>query len=118
VNLATGGEKLQDAYYTFQEMSDKYGGTPLLLNGQAAAHIQQGRYLEAEEALSNALEKDANDPETLINLVAVSTYLGKPPDVASRYLNQLRDAVPEHPYVRDLDEKENLFNTFSSQLEE
>ena len=33
-------------------------------------------------------------------------------------MNQLRDAVPEHPYVRDLDEKENLFNTFSSQLEE
>jgi hypothetical protein len=33
-------------------------------------------------------------------------------------LNQLRDAVPDHPYVRDLEEKENLFKTFSAQLAE
>lgn len=27
------------------------------------------------------MDKNPNNPETLINLVAVSTYLGKPPDV-------------------------------------
>lgn len=72
---------MQDAFYTFQEISEKYGATPLLLNGQAAAHIQQGRYLDAEDVLKTALEKDPNNPETLINLVAASTYLGKAPDV-------------------------------------
>jgi coatomer protein complex subunit epsilon len=62
-------------------LSEKYGPTPLLLNGQAATHIQQGRFDEAEEALLAALEKDSNNAETLVNLVAVSTYLGKAPEV-------------------------------------
>lgn len=116
VDLAIGGDKIQDAFYVFQELSEKFGTTPLLLNGQAATHIQQGQYLDAEELLLQALDKDPNNAETLINLVAVSTYLEKPPEVAQRYLNQLRDSVPDHPYVLDLAEKEKLFDTFSQQL--
>ncbi|EDQ89865.1 uncharacterized protein MONBRDRAFT_18975 [Monosiga brevicollis MX1] len=115
VGLATGGDKIQEAFYIFQELSDKFGPTPLLLNGQAATHVQQGQYDEAEEALLAALEKDSNNAETLINLVAVSTYMGKAPEVAQRYLNQLRDSAPEHPYVADLAEKEGLFQTFCQQ---
>eukprot|EP00730_Choanoeca_flexa_P005275 TRINITY_DN11917_c3_g3_i2.p1 TRINITY_DN11917_c3_g3~~TRINITY_DN11917_c3_g3_i2.p1 ORF type:complete len:297 (+),score=85.05 TRINITY_DN11917_c3_g3_i2:41-931(+) len=116
VDLALGGDKLQDAFYIYQEMCDKFGSTPLLLNGQAATHIQQARYDEAEESLLAAVDKDPNNPETLINLVAVSTYLGKAPEVAQRYLNQLRDSVPDHPYVKDLAEKEQLFATYNDQL--
>ena len=44
--------------------------------------MQQGRYDEAEEALLSALDKDPNNPETLINLVAVATYTGKAPEVS------------------------------------
>eukprot|EP00045_Choanoeca_perplexa_P003141 m.28859 g.28859 ORF g.28859 m.28859 type:complete len:297 (-) comp11888_c0_seq1:70-960(-) len=116
VDLAVGGDKLQDAFYIYQEMIEKFGATPLLLNGQSATHVQQGRYLEAEDVLLTALDKDPNNPETLINLVAVATYLGKAPEVAQRYLNQLRDSVPEHPYVVDLAEKEQLFETFNDQM--
>ncbi|KAI3455870.1 hypothetical protein Pfo_012533 [Paulownia fortunei] len=75
LNLAVGGSKIQEAYLIFQDFSEKYQMTSLILNGKA----------------------DAKDPETLANLVVCSLHLGKS---SSRYLSQLKLSHPDHILVK------------------
>lgn len=106
---------MQEAYYIYQELIDKYGSTALLLNGQAVTFIGQGKYEEAEAALQEALEKDPNHPDTLVNMIVLSRHTGKGPEVANRYLSQLKDANADHPFIRDLKQKENEFERVCQQ---
>jgi len=114
-NLAVGGEKIQEAYYIYQEMIDKLGSTALLLNGQAVTFLAQGKYAEAETALGEAIEKDPNNPDTLVNMIVLAQHQGKQPEVSSRYLSQLRDLEPGHSFVTKLDQKEADFDRMVKQ---
>jgi len=114
-NMALGGEKIQEAYYIYQEMIDKLGATALLLNGQAVTFLAQGKYTEAESALQEALDKDPNNPETFVNLIVMSQHLGKQPEVSNRYLSQLKDMDPQHSFVVKLQQKEADFERMVKQ---
>ncbi|KAF5298288.1 hypothetical protein FQR65_LT09799 [Abscondita terminalis] len=116
INVALGGDKLQDAYYIYQELVDKFGSSPILLNGQAVTFIGQGKYEEAEAALQEALDKDSNYPDTLINLIVLSQHTGKGPEVANRYLSQLKDKNSSHPFLSDLKQKEEEFERICQQF--
>jgi len=113
INLAMGGEKLQEAYYIFQELIDKYGVTALLLNSQSVCYIGQGEYTKAEDTLQDALEKDSNDIDSLINSLFVSSHLKVSVDVAKRQFNMLRNAYPNSDFIENYTKKEAEFDTLS-----
>jgi len=116
VYLAQGGEKISEAQAIFQELMEKYGPTVALLNGLALGLMQQKRYTEAEKYLLQALEKNSNDADTLVNLVACSQQNGKAPEVISRQLNQLKLNAPEHWWVAHLKTLEDGFDLHAGQF--
>lgn len=118
IHIEQGGEKLQDAYYIFQDFCDKFVATSLLLNGQAVCFIAQEKYEEADAALRNSLDKDPNNLDTFINLIALTQHYnvsGKPQeDVINRYLSQIKDLHPHCQLVNDLERKEQEFERLCS----
>lgn len=116
LNIAMADTKsVQTAYYVYQELADKFEPTPILLNGQAVCFLLQGKAEQAEDVLQKSLDKDSGHPETLINLSIVSQFLGAK-DSAKRYMSQVKDSHPDHPYVLRLQEKEKIFDELSSAL--
>lgn len=113
VNLFSGGDKYQEAVYITQEIIDKYGSTPLLLNLLACCYSGQGKYEDVETVLQESLDKDPNNVDTLINLFVNSSYVGKTPEVANRYFSQLKDAHGNHPFVQNYFKKESDFDRVS-----
>ncbi|UYV66436.1 COPE [Cordylochernes scorpioides] len=116
VTLCHAVEKRQESFYIYQELSDKYSPTPILLNGQVYALGCQGKYEDADTLAQEALDKDSNNPETLINLIMLSQKVGKQPEVGSRYLTQLRDSHQAHPYLVNYMEKEQEFDRLTMQF--
>lgn len=55
--LKQGGSKIQEAYLIFQDFSEKYQMTSLILNGKAVCCMHMGNFDEAETLLLEALNK-------------------------------------------------------------
>ncbi|KAJ0399564.1 hypothetical protein ATCC90586_009761 [Pythium insidiosum] len=91
-----GGDKADEATLHFQELMDRFGATPLLLNGAAAAFMAMRNYVEAERLLLEALQKDQRNEDTLVNLVAVSAHLHKPYE---QYAVQLQQVAPANAWL-------------------
>lgn len=93
VNLSLGGAKVQESFYIFQELCEKYTWTVMLMNGSAVCQMHMGQFDEAESRLLEALNKDPKDANTLANLIVCSLHLSKP---TGRYLSQLKITHPNH----------------------
>lgn len=113
VNLSTGGEKIQDAFYIFQELAEKNSVTVKLLNNQAICHMLLNKFEEAEDLLKEAYERNNNDPETLANVIVVGRQLNKSEEAVNRILSQLKEVDPNHPFVQNLVKAEAFFDSSS-----
>ncbi|PPD71830.1 hypothetical protein GOBAR_DD31270 [Gossypium barbadense] len=69
LNLAVGGSKIQEAYLIFQDFSEKYPMTGLILNGKAVCCMHMGNFDEAETLLLEALNKASLDSSNFCFLI-------------------------------------------------
>jgi len=116
INMAGGGNKVNEACNLYEDLIDKFGGSPLLLNGLAAGKMHQGAYEEAETHLQEALTKQSSDADTLANLVVVCQQLRRPEDVIDRYIAQLKKAAPGHTLLQSLATFEQAFDRVANNL--
>jgi len=116
VAMSEGGEKYQDALYEFQELGDKYSMSLMLLNSMAMCNMQMGKFREAEELLQQAQSKSSNDANTMANMAVCLQHLEKPPEVVARYVNQLKNEAPKHPWAMRHTELQDSFDRCAAQF--
>ncbi|KNC53065.1 protein transporter [Thecamonas trahens ATCC 50062] len=116
VGIAKGKSALQEAYHVFQDFVDKYQPSTKLLNGVAACCMHQGNFEEAEAVLVSALELNANDADTLANLIALAQHTGKASDVIDRYMAQLAARDAAHPLLASKADLETRFAAAAAAL--
>jgi len=109
VYLALNGEKIQEAFFIFKELADKYGTSVQLLNGQAVCNISLKKFESAEGLLLEALEKSPKDADTIANLITCYLHLKKPTEIINRYVSQLKTGSPNHPWVSGIKTAEESF---------
>jgi len=108
-----GGDKVQDGFYIFKELADKYGATSTLLNGLAVCSLHMKKFEQAEQFLMDAIEKNSKDAETLTNIITCYLQLKKAPEQVNRYINQLKTGSPHHAWVVGLKNAEESFDRAS-----
>ncbi|XP_026325915.1 coatomer subunit epsilon [Hyposmocoma kahamanoa] len=118
LNLAQGGPGVQDAHYSIMELSERLGALgagPAAVGAAAAA--SRGMWEEAEQQLTEALARAPQHPDLLLGLAVTAAHAGKAPEVSSRYLAQLLDSHPEHPFTREYHAKANEFKRLAAQYQ-
>jgi len=91
IGSASGNyDKVSEASQIFQDLIEKYTSTTTLLNGLAVCNMHMKKFENAEKLLLQALEKNASDTDSLVNLIACYQHEGKPQEIITRYINQLK----------------------------
>ncbi|CAK4103280.1 unnamed protein product [Aphanomyces euteiches] len=97
--VAKGRSSCDEATLHFQELGDRFGTSPLLLNGSAAAFMGLLNFAEADRLLTEAVAKDPSFEDTYINLIAVAQHLKKDQATIQQYLAQLQLIAPANPWL-------------------
>lgn len=123
-NTVQGGEKYQQAFYVFEELAQAAATSSVrTLVSQAVCEVHLGRLEEAQAALEQALQKDAEHADAIANLLVLNIISGidateqteyvSPPELATHLLTasrNLKKVSPKHQFLADLEEKSALFD--------
>ncbi|KRY53051.1 Coatomer subunit epsilon [Trichinella britovi] len=110
VKMFLGNENIQDAFYIFKELQEKYGSSALLQNAVLCCFVLQGKYGEAEEIANDNMKNFSQNPEVFINAIVVSLIQGKSYETVKRYVHLMKEKFACHLWTTDLKEKENEFD--------
>ncbi|EGC39994.1 hypothetical protein DICPUDRAFT_74448 [Dictyostelium purpureum] len=116
INIFNGEEKLKSALSIFEEMSERYGATPLLLNGQAVCALSMRRFEKAESLLLESIDKNQKNADTISNIITCYINMKKPNEIIQRYLNQLKSLQPNHVWTVAVNDAEQLFDQSKSRF--
>ncbi|KAI2624856.1 coatomer epsilon subunit-domain-containing protein [Hypoxylon sp. NC1633] len=108
VGLRLGGDKYQQAFYVFEELSQAPSTSSIVsLVSQAVCELHLGRIEEAQSALEQAIQKQPDYANAIANLLVLTIVTGKD---ATEYTSLLQKASPQHTFLVDLEEKSDLFD--------
>lgn len=113
VNLRSGpSEKYQSSFYVYEEMATAPGNkSSSSIVGQAVSEIHLGRWEEAEQTLTRAMEMEGTNVEAIANSVVLGAIVGKKPEAQTELMSRLQGADSKHLLLTDLEEKTQLFDT-------
>ncbi|XP_037972017.2 coatomer subunit epsilon [Plutella xylostella] len=118
LNLSQGGPGVQDAHYSVMELTERLGAlgaAPSAVGAAAAA--SRGMWEECEQTLVEAQARSPHDADLLLGLAVAARHSSKAPEVASRYLAQLLDSHPSHPFTKEYLAKGNEFKRLAAQYQ-
>ena len=110
-SCSKGGGKYHSTFYVYEELASAPSTTtPSSLVGQAIADIHLHRFPEAEATLQQALDLDPTDPQALANKIVLACLMGTKPAEVEGLVASLKGVDERHLLVRDLEDKERLFD--------
>lgn len=116
VNLSKGGTDAQEALYVYRDLLERHGSTDTILNGMALSHLAMGNPVDAERVLQEALSKNPNFACTLVNVIACSKHINKPPELVARYMERLDQVAPTCNWIQSYKTKEQEFDRVAAAL--
>lgn len=111
LNIEIGGEKLQDAYFIFDDLNDKFTSSVLLMNNMAVCYMGQQKFDDAQPVLRDALDRESNNYDLLVNYIFYSQQTDNADNsVINRYLSLLKETSKNGELVEELSRKEAEFD--------
>ncbi|ORY85726.1 coatomer epsilon subunit-domain-containing protein [Protomyces lactucae-debilis] len=112
IMMRQGGDRLNAASYTFEELAEMSPSAVRMQVAKAAAALASGDTDDALAQMKRALQRDTKQADALANRVVLAAIQGEDRTEAKA---ALKDADANHPLLKDLEEKEALFGQLAGQ---
>jgi len=118
INLVTGKEGYKDcnAFYTEQLANPSLSSTRLL-TARGVTRLLRGEVTEAKSDLEEAISQGGTDDETVAAYVVAATLRPSKKGEGDEWWSKLTQEFPNHPLVKDLSEKADLFDNAAAKFD-